>query len=138
MPRTLYVCQLLLLMLALPVHATEPPHWPFRLQILNYDATLNAVLLSGEFQNTLDKPLTAWRGELHLLDQGSEARIVLYIESQQRRPIPPYGWGVWSQWIDIKPDVAELQTLKNFTLEQLNAEVRLLRVLYTDGAQEGF
>ena len=138
MLRMIRLSQLLMFVLTCQTLAAEPPDWPFRLNILNYDRTLNAVLLSAEFQNTLDKPLSAWRGELYLQDQQNGQSIVLYIESQQKRPIPPSGWGVWSQWIDIKPGNPELQTLKNFILEQLTTEVRLLRVLYFGGEQEGF
>ena len=111
---------------------------PFKLQILDYDAELKAVLLSGEFENPLPAPLIAWRGKLRLHDRVSGNDLVLYIEHQSRRPIFTQQWGVWNQWIDIKPTVPELQPLQHWTLQQLDTELQLLRVLYADGSQEGF
>ena len=39
---------------------------PFRLRVIHYDAALDAILVSGEFENALDRPLVALAGTLVL------------------------------------------------------------------------
>ena len=112
---------------------------PLTLNVLNYDTKLKAFLLSGDYRNNLLRPIRAWRGELLLRDKtNAEHSTTFFLEQQAKRPIPPDGWGVWSVWIDFKPDVPEHQALKTMQREQLDVELRLLRVLYLNGEQQAF
>jgi hypothetical protein len=123
---------------ATPVTHAAEQMLPLRLQILQFDPQLNAFLLSGDFSNPLAKPLRAWRGELRLKDISSDEVISFFFEHQAKRPVNPGEVGVWSFWLNFKPEVAEHAALKRLTVDTLEAGLRLIRVLYADGSQEAF
>jgi hypothetical protein len=131
---------LLLAVLGGAGHAAENggPTLPFRLLLVDYDAKLESILLSGEFENTLDQPLAAFRGRLKLTDAASGEAISVQIDCGMRRHVPPEQWGVCSVWLDLDPDDPSHAALQHASAKQLEPELRLLRVLYTDGTEEGF
>ena len=126
-----------LLWLAL-ASAAEPPTLAVTLRVLDYDAKLNALLLAGDFQNSLHSPVRAWRAELRLRDKATAETNVFFVEHRAKRPVQPDDWGAWSVWIAYKPEVPEHRALKAATAERLEPELWLIRVLYADGNQEGF
>lgn len=111
---------------------------PFRLRVLDYDVKLDAVLVSGDFANKLQKPLKALRGELILKDRQSGSEITLLIEHQAKRTISPGEWGVWSVWIQMDDTIPEHVFLKQAKREQLQTTFKPRRALYSDGSQQAF
>jgi hypothetical protein len=135
--KTLFTCWLVLF--TLTARTAEPEQTlPVTLRVLNFDQKLKSFLLSGEFSNTLAKPLQAWRGELRLKNTGSGEVISFFFEHQSKRLIEPGDIGVWSFWMDFKPQVPEHVALKQLTTDTVTAELRLTQVLYADGTQEAF
>jgi hypothetical protein len=135
--KILFACCMMFLALSLQADERERI-LPVTLRILQFDQKLNSFLLSGEFTNTLSKPLKAWRGELRLKNSGGGEVISFFFEHQEKRPVEPGGIGVWSFWMDFKPEVPEHVTLKQLSVDKVEPELRLLQVLYADGSQEAF
>ena len=111
---------------------------PIKLNVLNFDSKLNSFLLSGDFSNTLEKPLLAWRGEIRLKSTDTDEVVSIFYEYQARRYIGPGEWGVWSFWLDYKADVPEHDTLKKFSVDKVTTELQLIRALYSDKTQQAF
>lgn len=114
------------------------PTLPFRLLVVDYDEKLEAFLVSGEFENILDQPLAAFRAGLTLTETASGEATSLVIDCGMRRHVAPKEWGVCSVWLDSDPDDPDHALLRRTSANQLEPELRLVRVLYTDGTQEGF
>lgn len=111
---------------------------PVNLNVLSYDDTLNAILLSGDFANTLEHPLRAIRGTLSLGRGVGTNAIDLGFQHQLRRPVRPGEHGTWSVWIDFSADTPEHVALKNTPLNVLSPVLKLSRVLYDNGSEEAF
>jgi len=133
---TLFILVIILMFSSITVAADKI--MAFNLKVINYDESLNAILLSGEYENIFAIPLKAIRADLVLTDTRSGESITLYIEEVAKRPILPGYWGVWSRWYDFDASVPEHVFLKAATKEHLQAGLKLLRVLYHDGSQQGF
>ena len=111
---------------------------PFNLQVIQYDESLNAILLSGEYENIFAKPLKAFRADLVITDTQTGKSITLYTEEVAKRLVMPGQWGVWSRWYDFDAKLPEHVFLRSAAKEHLSTQLKLIRVLYIDGSQEGF
>lgn len=131
---------ILLILALLPgaVGITAEKLLPVNLQIIDYDEKINAILLSGEFTNVLDQPLRAWRGELRLNNSTTHEVISLFYEYQAKRSIDPGAGGVWSFWLKYDPTIKEHVALRTMRVDQVKAEIKLIRVLFEDGSQQAF
>jgi len=114
------------------------PTLPFRLLVVDYDEKLGSFLVSGEFENTLDRPLAAFRAALTLTEIASGEAINVQIDCGMRRHVPPGEWGVCSVWLDSAPDDPDHALVRRTSAKQLEPELRLVRVLYADGTQQAF
>lgn len=111
---------------------------PFRLLVVNYDDKLGSFLLSGEFVNELGRPLNALRAMLTLTNSASDETAVFPIDCGLRYPVPPQHAGVCSVWVDYDPEDPDHVTLRRQSAEDLQADFRVLRVLYADRTEEAF